>query len=268
MKNLIVISTIALFFITACKKAECHPKVEQDMYVIDSIRITDTIKLADSLSMIYSSKQIYMPFIQNRNLLDRIYFRYKDLGSFSKASLKVAIEKDMLRYYDQLNKLYKTKGIGGLWVYKSEMRVKFLLHQYLHVQYVDNHNKNDKKQQFVYKDKMFDLKNNSEMSLSDVTNISRDQLQSLLKKNMYKIFFNLNGEVKINEFDERIFKMNGLRRIPDTNNFYFDSDALYFHYNPHEILSSSSVDFVIPVYWEQLKGTLNNEFKHRMNIPK
>lgn len=268
MKNLIVISSIAFFLVTSCKKAESHPLIEKEFYDIDSVNITDTMKITDSLSLVYSSKQLYFPFIQNTNLLNSIYFRYKDSAHSSKTELKISVEKDMLKQYDQLNKLYKTKGFGGLWVYKNEMQVKFLLHQYMHIQYVDIHNEGDKIKQCSYKDKMFDLKNNKEMTLTDITCLSRDQLLVLLKKNMYKIFFNITGNIRINEFDERIFKMNGLREIPNTDNFYFDTKGLYFHYNPYEILSSSSVDFVIPIFWEELEGCLNPEFKQRMNIHK
>ncbi|MBP1164648.1 hypothetical protein J2795_002092 [Chryseobacterium bernardetii] len=266
MKNLIVIPSIVFFFITACKKAESHPPVEKEIFAIDSINIADTIKVADSLSLIYSSKQLYFPFVQNTDLLNSIYFRSEDSTHFSKEELKISVEKDMLKHYDQLNKLYKTKRLNGLWVYKTEMQVKFLLHEYMHIQYVNIRNENDMIKQWLYKDKMFDLKNNKEMILNDITSISKEQLLALLKKNMYKIFFNVAGEVRINEFDERIFKMNGLREIPNIDNFYFDTKGLYFHYNPYEIVSSSSVDFVIPISWEQLEGTLNREFKQRMNI--
>ncbi|SMO72733.1 Protein of unknown function [Chryseobacterium rhizoplanae] len=268
MKNLIVISSIVFFSMTACKKAESHPLAQKEIYAIDSINITDTIKITDSLSLIYSSNELYLPFIQNPDLLNSIYFRSEDSYHFSKSELKISVEKDMLKHYDELNKLYKLKRLNGLWVYKNQMQMKFLQYQYMHIQYTDIHNEGDKIKQCIYKDKMFDLKNNKEMALGDITNISTNQLLALLKKNMYKVFFNMAGDVRINEFDEKIFKMNGLREIPNTNNFYFDTKGLYFHYNPYEILSSSSVDFVIPISWEQLEGTLNSEFKQRMNIPK
>ncbi|MEF9478770.1 hypothetical protein OWR28_14590 [Chryseobacterium sp. 1B4] len=62
--------------------------------------------------------------------------------------------------------------------------------------------------------------------------------------------------------------MNGLREIPSTDNFYFDEKGLNFHYNSYEILSSSNIDFVIPISWDELNGTLDPEFKQRMNIMK
>ncbi|MGV2451579.1 UNVERIFIED_CONTAM: RsiV family protein [Ralstonia mannitolilytica] len=268
MKNLIVISGIALLSITGCKKAESHPTVEKEMYTIDSLNITDTIKITDSLSLIYSSKQLYFPFVKNINLLSSIYFRYKDSVGLSKAEIKVSAEKEMLKLYDQLRGLDKAKTLNGLWVYKNEMQVKFLLHQYMHIQYTDTHYEGSIVKQCIYRDKMFDLKNNKEMVLSDITSISKGFLLAILKKNMYKVFFNIAGDLRINEFDERIFKMNGLREIPNADNFYFDTDGLYFHYNPYELVSSSSVDFVIPISWDQLEGTLTPEFKQRMNMPK
>ncbi|WP_426478058.1 hypothetical protein ACP3T3_00825 [Chryseobacterium sp. CBSDS_008] len=266
MRSATIILATVFFVITACKKAGPYPPIEKDIYTIDSFNVTDTIKITDSFSMIYSSKKLYFPFIQNTALLNRIYFQYKDSAYFSKQELEIYMERDLLKHYDHLKNLRKTKNLNGVWVYSSEMEVKFLLHQYLHIQYTDIHNEGYTMARCTYKDKMFDLKNNRELILEDITKISREQLLVLLKKNMYKIFFNAVGDPRIHEFDERMSKMNGLHEIPDTGNFYFDNNGLYFHYNPHEIISSSFLDFVIPISWDQLEGTLSDDFKERMNI--
>jgi len=54
--------------------------------------------------------------------------------------------------------------------------------------------------------------------------------------------------------------------IPATDNFYFDDKNMYFHYSPYEIAAFAAGDLVIPVSWQELKGSLNPEFKERMSI--
>jgi Fe-S cluster assembly protein SufB len=54
--------------------------------------------------------------------------------------------------------------------------------------------------------------------------------------------------------------------VPATDNFYFDQKNLYFHYSPYEITAFAAGDIIIPISWDELKGTLNEEFKERMKI--
>ena len=57
-----------------------------------------------------------------------------------------------------------------------------------------------------------------------------------------------------------------INKRDSTENFYFDDKNLYFHYSPYEIAAFAAGDITIPVSWEDLKGTLNAEFKERMKI--
>jgi len=41
---------------------------------------------------------------------------------------------------------------------------------------------------------------------------------------------------------------------------------MYFHYSPYDIAACAAGDLVIPVSWQELKGSLNPEFKERMSI--
>ncbi len=87
-------------------------------------------------------------------------------------------------------------------------------------------------------------------------------IEAILMKNINTIKSGTtdeNGEVKNSE-------MLLVDKIPVSDNFYFDDKNLYFHYSPYEIAAFAAGDITIPVSWEELKGTLNAEFKERMKI--
>ncbi len=88
------------------------------------------------------------------------------------------------------------------------------------------------------------------------------RLEALLMKNINTIpsgTTDSQGAVKNSD-------MLLLKTIPANENFYFDEKNLYFHYSPYEIAAFAAGDIIIPVSWEELKGTLTSQFKERMKI--
>ena len=100
------------------------------------------------------------------------------------------------------------------------------------------------------------------MQLSDITTMPTAMLSSLLKKNLNKKpsgTTDSQGEVDNSE-------MLLVKVIPPNRSFYFDEKNLYFHYSPYEIAAYAAGDIIIPVSWDELKGTLTEQFQERMKI--
>lgn len=262
-----IITCLGLFLVITCKKAVNHPRSKESNSDLDSVTIHDTIGIADAACFIYSSRILYFPFIHNKQLLNQIYFKYKNTGNFSKPELKINEERELRGHYDRLKKLSKNKNIQGLWSFKNEMQLKYILNGFMYIRYTNMAKEGDRRYRCVYVDKVFDLMHNKEVELSDVTTLPKKALFALLKKNMDNIFFGVTEEdpKKATPTHHR-FVLRGFREISHVNNFYFDKKGLYFHYNPYELTASSPVDVVISVYWKQLGSSVQPEFKKRMNI--
>ncbi|MCS3869009.1 hypothetical protein J3D55_001925 [Chryseobacterium ginsenosidimutans] len=90
----------------------------------------------------------------------------------------------------------------------------------------------------------------------------KSKLEALLMKNIDKINSGTTDDKgKVNNAEMLLVEV-----IPATKNFYFDDKNLYFHYSPYEITAFAAGDITIPISWEELKTTLNPEFKKRMSI--
>ncbi|WP_238555597.1 RsiV family protein [Chryseobacterium sp. P1-3] len=90
----------------------------------------------------------------------------------------------------------------------------------------------------------------------------KSKIEEILMKNINKI----NGGASDGDGEINNSEMLLVEKIPASDNFYFDEKNLYFHYSPYEIAAFAAGDIIIPVSWEELKGTLNAEFKERMKI--
>lgn len=115
---------------------------------------------------------------------------------------------------------------------------------------------------YGFAERVFDLKTNAKVKLTDITTMPKARLEALLMKNINNILSGTTdseGAVKNSD-------MLLLETIPANDNFYFDEKNLYFHYSPYEIAAFAAGDIVIPVSWEELKGTLTPQFKQRMKI--
>ena len=132
----------------------------------------------------------------------------------------------------------------------------------MHIQYSGSGYEGGAHDNYGYSERVFDLKNNKKLELKDITSMPAAKMEAILMKNVNKInsgTTDADGEVKNSE-------MLLVDKIPATGNFYFDQTHLYFHYSPYEIAAFAAGDITIPVSWEELKGTLNTEFKERMKI--
>lgn len=274
MKNTIAVLALStLFVVSACKKTESNAAdtvktdtIQTNTLSVDSVKVNDSIKLSDSLIVKYSSKMLVFPGINNKNLLDSIYFGEKNIQDFSKNGLKGWLENNKNEYFSKIKKDSKDwisdMNFSQEWYSDTAMNLKSKVNDYLHIQYLWGSYEGGAHDNYGFSERVFDLKNNKKLELKDITSMSKAKIEALLKKNINKInsgTTDSNGKVNNSE-------MLLVDVIPATSNFYFDEKNLYFHYSPYEIAAFAAGDITIPVSWEELKDTINPEFKKRMGI--
>jgi hypothetical protein len=274
MKNLLIAAgAVCIFMVCGCKKNETRYELAHKMrtedaenLAVDSIIVKDSVKITDSLFYTYKSGILYFPGLRNKKLLDSIYFKHNILTGISKESLRFMLEKEKEEYYRQLNK--DTEGWVNddiedrQWYFNSGMKLESVHNGFMHIRYSEVSYEGGAHDNYTYYDKVFDLKNNKKVELNDITSIKGEELSELLKRRITGTHGGAgNGRGEVVSPDMLLIKT-----IPVTENFYFDNRHLYFHYNPYEIAVFAAGDIIIPVSWEELKGTLKPEFKKRMKI--
>jgi hypothetical protein len=274
MKNTIAVLAVSSFLaFSACKKAENKAItsdkteiVQPEKFEMDSVKVNDSTKIADSLSVRFASKLLVFPTLKEKKLLDSIYFHEANISDFSKKGLQAYLDKKKNEYVNSVKSESKDwiSDVSYVqnWYTNSYMDLISNENDYMHIQYIWSSYEGGAHDNYGYSERIFDLKNNKKLELKDVTSMPKSKLEALLMKNINKVksgTTDADGEVKNSE-------MLLVEVIPATGNFYFDQKNLYFHYSPYEIAAFAAGDIVIPVSWEELKGTLKTEFKERMKI--
>ncbi|WP_306621388.1 RsiV family protein [Chryseobacterium ginsenosidimutans] len=274
MKNAIAVAALSSFFIfSACKKTDNNNIVtnktevnKPEEFIIDSVKVSDSVKLNDSLKVKYYSKMLVFLTIKDKRLLDSIYFGDKNIRDFSKNGLQALLEKNKNEYFNNVKKDSKD-WISDLtfaqeWYSDIGMNMKSNVNDYLHIEYTWGSYEGGAHDNYGFSERVFDIKNNKKIELKDITSMPKSKLETLLMKNINKINSGTTDENgKVNNSEMLLVEV-----VPATQNFYFDDKNLYFHYSPYEITAFAAGDIIIPISWEELKTTLNPEFKKRMNI--
>ena len=274
MKNTFAILTFsALLAVISCKKTDSQNventatevKVPQK-FVIDSVKLIDSAKINNLLSLKYEAKMLVFPTIKDKALLDSIYYDKKGITDFSKQGLQTFLDKDKNEYFASV-KGKDNDWIADLqnpqtWDTGSFMKLKSHSNDFLQIEYMYSFYEGGAHGNYGFVERVFDLKKKKRVFLKEITTMPKARLQALLMKNINNIpsgTTDSQGAVKNSD-------MLLLEAIPANENFYFDDKNLYFHYSPYEIAAFAAGDIVIPVSWEDLKGTLTPEFKERMKI--
>ncbi|WP_312090685.1 RsiV family protein [Chryseobacterium sp.] len=263
---------IAVFFLISCNKTvsenklPMHDTAIEHTFIIDSLKVNDSVKVNEKLSLKYESKVLLFPSITDKSLLDSIYYDKKGISDFSKQGLTSFIEKEKNNYFSSLKgrdeDWMKDLPNPQTWDSSSLMKLKSLSDDFLQIEYMFSSYEGGAHGNYGFANRVFDLKNNKKVQLTDITSIKTLKLQELLEKNINKIPSGTTddkGNVKNSD-------MLLVDVIPANNNFYFDDKNLYFHYSPYEIAAFAAGDIVIPISWQELKGTLNPQFAKRMKI--
>lgn len=256
-----------LVLIFACKEIGVKNKNQAgetySSITIDSVIEEDSAKISDSVMVKYSSKLLWFPGLENKRLLEEIYSG-KNITDFSKNGLQKFLINEKEKLYNNL----KTADLSTVnsrqdWQYVSQMNLKMNKNGYLYIQYYDNRSEEGQKEQYHYQEKVFDLRNNEKLKLSDIVSISKEALSQLLKTNLDKT--TMMQQMK--KYDEEGYSILASAHIPVTDNFYFDDNNLYFHYNMNEISKKYDIgDIIVPISWQDLSENLKADFKERMKI--
>ncbi|WP_343608192.1 RsiV family protein [Chryseobacterium oranimense] len=272
MKNTIaVLAVSSLLAFSACKKTENTAVADKteasqpEKFTVDSVKVSDSSKIADSLTVSFTSKLLVFPALKDRKLLDSIYFQNKGIKDFSKNGLQAYLESDKNKYFKSVKNDSKDWISGSYaqdWYTNSHMNLVSNENDYMHISYLWSSYEGGAHDNYGFSERVFDLKKNKKLELKDITSMPKAKLESILMKNINTI----HSGTSDNGGDVKNSDMLLVEVIPVTDNFYFDQKNLYFHYSPYEITAFAAGDIVIPVSWEELKGTLNTEFKERMKI--
>lgn len=270
--TIIMLSCAVLFTISSCKKADSKKTQAQteaiapEKFAVDSIKVSDSADINNFLSVEYSSKLLVFPDIREKALLDSIYFQSKGITDFSKKGLEQYLDKEKNEYFASIKK-ENNSWMADLerkqtWNSDSQMTLKSNVNDFLHIEYFFRSYEGGAHDNYGFSERVFDLKNNKKVELKDITTMPKTELEALLRKNLDRMpsgTTDSQGAVKNSD-------MLLVDVIPANNNFYFDDKNLYFHYSPYEIAAFAAGDIVIPVSWEDMKPTLNPQFKERMKI--
>lgn len=274
MKNSIAVFALsAVFTFTACKKKDSqtaqidlNKEKTPEKFVVDSIKLTDSTKVNNSLSLKYEAKMLVFPNIEDKALLDSIYYDRKGITDFSKQGLQTFLNKDKNDYFTSVKDKNKDwiadVSFPQTWNTGSFMKLKSNNNDFLQIEYMYSSYEGGAHENYGFAERVFDLKTNKKVVLTDITTMPKARLEALLMKNINNIpsgTTDSEGAVKNSD-------MLLLEKIPANDSFYFDKENLYFHYSPYEIAAFAAGDIVIPVTWEELKGTLTPQFKQRMKI--
>ncbi|AZA93298.1 Protein of uncharacterised function (DUF3298) [Chryseobacterium nakagawai] len=274
MKNTISVLALSSFFVfTACKKNEVAAtsteKTENkksEEFVVDSVIVKDSTKITDSLKLNYISKLLVFPTIKDKKLLDSIYFQNDKIKDFSKAGLQAYLDNEKNNYFSSVKNDSKDWAsditYAQDWYSSSHMNLVSNANGYIHIQYTGSGYEGGAHDNYGFSERIFDLKNNKKLELKDITSTSKAKLEAILMKNIN----NINSGAMDGDGSVKNSEMLLVEKIPASDNFYFDDKNLYFHYSPYEIAAFAAGDITIPISWEELKGTLNTEFKERMKI--
>ena len=273
MKNAVAVLGLSCFFIfSACKKSETTDKPvktevsQPQKFVVDSVIVDDSTKIGDSLSIGFNSKLLVFPTLKDKSLLDSIYFNYKGMKDFSKQGVQAFLEKDKNDYFKSVKNDSKdwisSISYAQNWYTSSDMNLKSNVNDYIHIEYLGSSYEGGAHDNYGFSERVFDLKNNKKVSLKDITSMPKNKIEELLMKNINKMNSGTTDEKGAVNNSEMLL----VDVIPATENFYFDEKGLYFHYSPYEIAAFAAGDIVVPVSWEDLKGTLNPQFQQRMKI--
>ncbi|WP_143884614.1 DUF3298 and DUF4163 domain-containing protein [Chryseobacterium binzhouense] len=272
MKKTIAFAALSsVIFFTACKKnnsenagKEVQTEIKNDQFVVDSVLVKDSVKMNEKLSVKYEAKILVFPSIKDKALLDSIYYYKNGITDFSRQGLKIFLEKDKQDYFSSL-KNKNTDWMGDLpnpqtWETGSYMKLKSISEDFLQIEYLFSSYEGGAHGNYGFSERVFDLKNNKKVQLKDITTIEKTKLEELLKKNIDKIPSGItSGQETMKNSDMLLEDV-----IPANDNFYFDDKNLYFHYSPYEIAAFAAGDIVIPVSWEDLKGTISPQFEGRV----
>lgn len=269
MKNFFVISITLSLLLFSCNKekktvepaSEVQEKtmVVSEKFEVDSIKVDDSLKIDKNLSVAFKSKLLVFPQIKDSVLLDSIYARENiHVTNYSKANLTKELEAKKAKFYKDTKdglKDYKP-DFKQTWSNNSEMNVFSNKNDLLTIKYSGDGFTGGAHGYYYEFYKVFDLKNNKTLHLSDILSEQDPKIWSrILMDNFLK-----------NDLGKGQAEMLLVKEIPLVENFYFGEQHLYFLYNQYEITAYAAGPVLIKVPFSAIKPLLKSEFKTRLGL--
>lgn len=264
MKNLVTLSILISLVLASCnneKNVEQTEKIlnKTENFSIDSVQVKDSLKIDKNLTLGFQSKLLVFPNLKNKVLLDSIYApKQIQLADYSKANLSEAVNKKKTEYYDEQKASLKdyTPEFAQNWFINSDMKVFSNDNDFLTIQYTGDGYTGGAHGYYQENYKVFDLKNNQSVQLSDIVSKPNSSLwQKILMDNFLK-----------NDSEKGQAEMILVKDIPLNNNFYFDREFLYFLYNQYEITAYAAGTVLIKIPLSDIKPLLTEAFIERQDL--
>ena len=269
MKNLVALSLLLSIAVVSCKKDKTSKDdssminteivAETQSFQIDSVRVKDSLKIDKNLTLGFESKLLVFPTLKNKQLLDSIYApKQIQLAEYSKANLSEALTKKKTEYYEEQKESLKdyTPEFAQNWFNNSGMKVFSKDNDFMTVQYTGDGYTGGAHGYYYENYKVFDIKNNKSVQLSDVVSNTDSSLwQKILMDNFLK-----------NDSEKGQAEMILVKDIPLNDNFYFDKEFLYFLYNQYEITAYAAGTVLIKIPLSDIKPLLTEEFIQRQGL--
>lgn len=270
MKNTFFLVLTAFFTLYACNKSEkTNPASlaeKPHAFTVDSVSVSDSLKVADSLTLKFTGKMLVFPTLKEKALLDSIYFFAPKLKDYSKAGIQTYLDTEKKEFFASVKKDNKdwisSVSFAQQWYTNSDMKIVSQENGFLHIRYFGSSYMGGAHDNYFFNDRVFDLQKNKRVVLTDITTMDKEKLSQILMMELDQSagHATANGETVANK------EMLLVDKIPVTENFYFDSQNLYFHYSPYEITAFAAGDVTIPVPLKDLGASLTPEFKNRMKL--
>lgn len=269
MKKLLpLFVTVLLLQISCNKETTTVSKISQPSndslktagkFEIDSVKIEDSLKIDANLTADFSSTVLVFPNITNKALLDSIYSREQiKLANYSKTDLQEELRHKKDQFYeDTKHSLTDWKpDFPQTWNSNSDMDVHSHENNLLTIVYTGEGYGGGAHGYYYEFYKVFDLKNNKTIQLSDVVLDAKSPLWSkILMDNFLK-----------NDLDNGQAQMLLVKDIPLNDNFYFDKENLYFLYNQYEITAYAAGPVLIKIPFSTIKPLMKTEIKTRLGL--
>ena len=267
MKKICIAFSVSLLFSIACSDSKSNPQdvqkeVGKKEMIIDSVVVKDSLREGTSLDFSQSDLVLVFPKIKNKTLLDSIYFNYPYLKDYSKNGIQQFLKASTSNQFSKM-KLENKGNTEYTERYSSERKMKLISidENFLQLQYFQSVYSGGAHANYSFINRVYDLKNNKKLNLNDITDMSNEKLSALLRKNIDQFPGKASDGKNVIANSEFLL----VDQIPVNNNFYFDEKNLYFHYSPYEIAAYAAGDIIIPISWEDLRGTLPPDFKKKLN---
>ena len=262
MKNYFI-ALFALSTLINCTKTEIktaentedNTEIVEQKFVVDSLSVADSMSLSKNLTADFQKTILVFPGITDKTLLDSIYAKENiNLKSYSRSDLKAALDAKMQEYFAENKKVLEdySPDFEQTWNETSSMKVHSKIDQFLTIKYSGDGYTGGAHGYYYEFYKNFNLEKNSVVQLKDVfSNQNPKMWNDLLVKN----FLRENEE-------EMLFE----KKIPLTDNFYFNEKNITFIYNQYEVAPYSSGVIIVNVPFSELSSYLNPQFKKDFNL--